>query len=110
MGGSKPVIKVLDEHVALASSFRSVTPPIILVEEKMKCEHVDICLKTLSLSNLSLCLVFELYGLAIEFKQGSVVFVTMTIRCFTGSQPRVDSAAWFASAIGPNFKPRECTP
>ena len=36
-GDSKPVIKVLDEHVALASSFRSVTPPIILVEEKMKC-------------------------------------------------------------------------
>ena len=28
----------------------------------------------------------------------------------TGSQPRVDSAAWFASAIGPNFNPRECTP
>ena len=36
-GDSKPVIKVLDEHVALASSFRSVAPPIILVEEKMKC-------------------------------------------------------------------------
>ena len=34
-GDSKPVIKVLDEHVALASSFRSVTPPIILVEKKM---------------------------------------------------------------------------
>ena len=28
----------------------------------------------------------------------------------TGSQPRVDLALWFASAIGPNFSPREWTP
>merc|ERR1712060_511851 len=28
------VIKVLDEHVALASSFRSVTPPIIRIATK----------------------------------------------------------------------------
>ena len=28
----KPVIKVLDEHVALSTSFSSITPPVVLIK------------------------------------------------------------------------------
>ena len=31
-GDSKPVIKVLDEHVALSTSFSSITPPVVLIK------------------------------------------------------------------------------
>ena len=71
----KPVIKVLDEHVALSTSFSSITPSVVLIRIKS-----------------------EWLGTQYAYHMP------------TGSQPRVDLALWFASAIGPNFSPRESTP
>ena len=45
-----------------------------------------------------------------KMKIMTITKIKMIALVITGSQPRVDSAAWFASAIGPNFNPRECTP
>ena len=79
----KPVIKVLDEHVALSTSFSSITPPVVLIKS---CLH--------------------------DQNQIGLTWDTIILghNMPTGSQPRVDLALWFASAIGPNFSPRDWTP
>ena len=86
----KPVIKVLDEHVALSTSFSSITPPVVLIKS---CLHDQ---NQIGLTWGTICLQSEWLGMGHNMP--------------TGSQPRVDLALWFASAIGPNFSPREWTP
>ena len=87
----KPVIKVLDEHVALSTSFSSITPPVVLIKS---CLHDQ---NQIGLTWATICLLGTQYAY-------------LGHNMPTGSQPRVDLALWFASAIGPNFSPREWTP
>ena len=84
----KPVIEVLDEHVALSTSFSSITPPVVLIKS---CLHDQ---NQIGVTWAPICLPDHNLGHNMP----------------TGSQPRVDLALWFASAIGPNFSPREWTP